>query len=260
MCREHYTTVEVISDRSLKVRKSDGSIVAFDRESVRTGIVRATVRKYRKHDTDELDELVDRVFNEAYGISNGAVVDSSIIGNLVLKHLKHLDPATHIRFALVHNGRRDRSDGRDGWVDADDVRAWLSAEYPALEHWRPPGKLVTVVKRSGVSEEFDRRKLERSIGYAAKGRRDREEIRALAEAVAREVYETLANQPVVTSGQIAAEILRSLRTHDQIAYLRYASAAKNFVEPKDFEAEALSVRNSAVRRRLGEKVRPNLPQ
>lgn len=248
-CREHYTTVEVISERSLRVRKTDGAVVPFDREAVQRGIRRATVRKYRKSSAAELEHLGELVFNDAYARSEGGVIESRKIGMIVLDHLKRVDRPTHIRYALVELGRRDRDDEREGWVDADDVRSWLLAEYPELEHWRPPAKLVTVVKRSGEREQFDRAKLERSIGHAAKGRRTREEIHQLATEVAEEVYRTLADQPMVTSGQIAAEILRSLRDRDHIAYLRYASAAKRFDDPKDFEAESVAVRNREARRR-----------
>lgn len=205
-CRDHYTTIEMISERSLRVMKSDGSVVPFDRATVRSGIRRAAVWKYRKSSAAELERLAEIVFGDAYARSEGGVITSREVGRIVLQHLKRVDQATHIRFALVELGRRDRDDERDGWIDADDVRAWLLEEYPALEHWRPPGKLVTVVKRSRQREQFDRKKLERSIGYTAKGRRTREEIHQLATEVARDVYRTLADQPMITSGQIAAEI------------------------------------------------------
>lgn len=246
-CRDHYTTIEQISERSLRVRKSNGSVVSFDAELVRKGIKRSTPRKY-KHPSHELDELVDQVFTAAYAASTAGVIGSAQVGDIVLEVLKQSDKATHIRFALVHLGRRDREDERLGWVDADDLRAWLLEEYPDLEYWRPPAKLVNVVKRSGDRQPFDQKKLERSIGYASKGCGSPEEVHQLATNVAKDVARALGDQPLVASGQIAAEILRSLRDHEPIAYLRYASSTKRFTDPKDFEAEACAVRHRTLRR------------
>jgi transcriptional repressor NrdR len=254
-CREHYTTIEMISDKSLRVRKLGGSVVPFDRDAVRKGITRATLRKHHKHAYAELEDLVEHVASEAYVRSKGGIISSQDVGRLVLEHLKHLDEASHVRFALAHLGGWRRSDDPEGWLTAEDVRSWLLEEYPELDQWRPPGKLVTVVKRSGEHQRFDRAKLEQSIGYAAKGRRSHDEIQQLATDVARQVQRALRDQPIVTSGQLAAEALRILRDDDHIAYLRYASAAKNFREPKDFESEAVAILNRGGKSPVTRRVR-----
>jgi transcriptional regulator NrdR family protein len=53
----------------------------------------------------------------------------------------------------------------------------------------------------------------------------------------------LAGQPIVTTGQLTSEMLKALRAADDIAYLRYASVAKQFSSEGDYEAEALSLAN-----------------
>ena len=78
---------------------------------------------------------------------------------------------------------------------------------------------------------------------AAKGRNSKEVVEKLATAVAGDVEAALGDQPRITSGQIASEILRSLRRRDHIAYLRYASTAKRFRSPEDYENEVASLRN-----------------
>lgn len=249
-CREHFVTVERVSDKSLRVRKSSGRVVAFDQAALRKGMKKATARRY---DDDELDRLVRAVFLDVYARAQDGVIAARDVGSSVLRQWKAVDEVSRIRYALVHLGRRDRADESEGWLDADDLRAWLLDEYPHLHSWRPPAKLVTVVKRDGGRQPFDRGKLERSIGYASKGRGSADEVRELASRVAREVARSLDDQPLVTSGQIGAEILRSLRDLDHIAYLRYASAVKRFEDPKDYEAEALAVRNRTLRRRRTRK-------
>jgi transcriptional regulator NrdR family protein len=72
-------------------------------------------------------------------------------------------------------------------------------------------------------------------------------VHNLATEVADEVEAALGDQPIITTGQIAAEIMRSLRVQDPIAYLRYASAAKRYQSAGDYEAEALALRGSRFR-------------
>jgi len=60
----------------------------------------------------------------------------------------------------------------------------------------------------------------------------------------------LGDQPLVTSGQIASEILESLRRRDQVAYLRFASTAKRFRSPEDYEAEATALAHVPQNRRV----------
>jgi transcriptional repressor NrdR len=99
------------------------------------------------------------------------------------------------------------------------------------------------VKHDGRREPFDRGKLERSIGRAAKGRgASPAAVHGLATEVAQDVLNELGEQPVVTAGQIASEILRSLRRRDHIGFLRYASTAKGYLSREDYEFEAVALR------------------
>jgi len=80
--------------------------------------------------------------------------------------------------------------------------------------------LLQVVKRNGPREPFDRPKLEHGIVEAAAGRWTAERpVWRLAMDVAVEVERALGDQPVVTSGQIAAEVMRNLRHHEPVAHL-----------------------------------------
>jgi len=234
-CREDFHTVEQLADTSLQVRKSDGRIVRFNRNAIRRGLTEAAVRKY---DPDRLNLLIDNVVAEIYPQAEDGIVASSLIGAAVLKYFRSFDEVSHIRFALVHMGRLDRTDNRRGWSSVRDFRRWLDSNYPQIRGARVATRLSEVLKRDGTYQRFDRNKLEKGIGVAAKGRGAEGEVERLATDVADDVEKNLSEQPLVTSGQIAAEILRSLRRRDHIAYLRFASTAKHFRSPEDYEAEA----------------------
>jgi transcriptional regulator NrdR family protein len=189
-----------------------------------------------------LDEIIDSVVEEIYPTNYGDPIPTKLIAETVLAHLKERDKVSHIRFALVSMGRRDRTDYRSGWKGALEFREWLHAEYPGTRDYRPPPRLDEVVKRNGRRETFDLRKLSWSIGVASKGRGNSdEEVRQFAIEIADDVLRALGDQPIVTTGQLSAEVLRSLRKHDDIAYLRYASAAKGYTRPENYEAEAVAL-------------------
>lgn len=238
-CYHDFRTVEQLSETRLQVRKSDGRVVAFSREAVRRSIVEAAVRKY---DPDRIHQLIDSVIADVYPMAEAGVVPSATIAESVLRRFREFDEVSQIRFALVHMGRQDRGDNdRPGWNNADQVRSWLAEEYAQLRYHRPVTRLSEILKRDGSCEEFDPAKLRRGIEIAAKGRSSELAVSQLATAVLRDVEGALGDQPMVTSGQIASEILRSLRHRDPIAYLRFASTAKRFRHPEDYynEVEAL---------------------
>jgi transcriptional repressor NrdR len=94
---------------------------------------------------------------------------------------------------------------------------------------------LTVVKRSGGREPFDRTKVIAGIRYAAKGRPvDVVRIESVAEEV--EDRMRLAG-PEVTSAQVGLAVLDELRQLDEVAYVRFASVYKNFHAAADFERE-----------------------
>jgi transcriptional regulator NrdR family protein len=239
-CGYTYTTTETISQAGLHVHKLDGRVVDFSRNSVRRAIRKAAVRPFAP---ERLDEIVEAVVMRAQRQAVGGVIDSQTVGDALLSELRRVDQGSHIRFALVHRGRRDRADGTAGWTDETQVTTWLEEEYPELEGYDPPTRLRSVVKRDGNRREpFNRKKLEQSIGYSSKGRGSRQDVHTLATIVADDVITALKDQPIVTSGQI----LRSLRRRDPVAYLRFASTAKRFDSPQDYHAEASALNHAAA--------------
>jgi transcriptional repressor NrdR len=93
---------------------------------------------------------------------------------------------------------------------------------------------VTIVKRSGEREIFDRDKLQRSVQIALRKRNvDRERVERMINGIVRQLESAgEAEVPAETVGGLVMEGLKGL---DEVAYVRFASVYKNFREAKDFE-------------------------
>jgi transcriptional repressor NrdR len=94
---------------------------------------------------------------------------------------------------------------------------------------------LTVVKRGGAKEPFDRGKVAAGVMKAIKNRPvTEEEVDHLVERVEEKLRR---KGPVVTTQEVGLEVLSLLRRLDDVAYLRFASVYKDFQELTDFERE-----------------------
>ena len=98
-CGRRFTTYEKIEEIPLIVVKKDGSRQAFDRSKVMNGIIKACEK--RPVPMDEVEKIVSDVEK---GLSNLMLkeMDSSIIGEYVMEHLRNLDDVAYVRFASVY--------------------------------------------------------------------------------------------------------------------------------------------------------------
>ncbi|HUQ38692.1 MAG TPA: transcriptional regulator NrdR [Acidimicrobiales bacterium] len=94
---------------------------------------------------------------------------------------------------------------------------------------------LTVVKRSGHRQPFDRAKVVGGMRAAVKNRPvDDERL----EALALEIEEVLRlDGPELTTQQIGMAVLARLRDVDDVAYVRFASVYKGFTDAGDFARE-----------------------
>ncbi|MFL6737537.1 MAG: transcriptional regulator NrdR [Sphingomonas sp.] len=91
---------------------------------------------------------------------------------------------------------------------------------------------LTVVKKEGDREPFDREKLARSIAIACRKRDiSPEKIDRLISSIQRQL-ETRGDE--VTTTQIGEAVMDGLKALDHVAYIRFASVYKDFSEPGDF--------------------------
>ena len=103
---------------------------------------------------------------------------------------------------------------------------------------------LTVIKKDGKREPFDRSKLERAIGHATR-KRDipADKIDRLVSGVPRRL-ETQGDE--VKSAAIGEAVMQGLRAIDHVAYIRFASIYKDFTDPGDFAEIAERVEKEAV--------------
>ena len=96
--------------------------------------------------------------------------------------------------------------------------------------------VLAVVKRSGVSEPFNRSKVVAGVRRACQGRPvDEDQLAKLAQQVEDTIRATGAAE--VPSNEVGLAILRPLRELDEVAYLRFASVYRSFTSVADFEKE-----------------------
>ena len=90
---------------------------------------------------------------------------------------------------------------------------------------------LTVVKKDGEREPFDREKLARSIAIACR-KRDipAERLDRLVSSIQRQL-ETRGDE--VKASEIGEAVMDGLRALDHVAYIRFASVYKDFSEPGD---------------------------
>jgi len=104
-CKRRFTTYER-PEIDINVIKKDGSRQEFNRDKLKAGFLKACEK--RPVSKENIDAAVEKI--EEYLLRKGGEVKSSIIGELVMKHLKKMDKIAYIRFASVYKEFDDISD------------------------------------------------------------------------------------------------------------------------------------------------------
>ena len=98
---------------------------------------------------------------------------------------------------------------------------------------------LTVLKKDGKREPFDRAKLERAIGHACRKRDiDAARIDRLVTGIQRQL-ETRGDE--VSTDDIGQAVMDGLKALDPVAYIRFASVYKDFSEAGHFAEIAEAV-------------------
>jgi transcriptional repressor NrdR len=236
-CGHRFNTTEQVTTDSLKVRKRDGRLEDFSRRKLVGGITKAA-HLYALPPAD-VDAFVDRVIGMLQPGAPGMPISSTEIGELVLQALEDsraITDVARIRYALVFLGQRGRASRTHGF---EDFLQWLEDAYGPPDVEKPARTPWRVLKRQGGDEAFESDKLKRSLGIALKGLGSPDRVRELAARIAFDVGQELHGQALVTSQQIAAEVIKLLLKQDPIAYLRYASVMKRYRSAGDVWVDAL---------------------
>ncbi len=103
---------------------------------------------------------------------------------------------------------------------------------------------LTVLKKDGKREPFDRDKLARAIGHACRKRDiDPAKIDRLVSGIQRQM-ETLGDE--VKTARIGEAVMAGLKSLDHVAYIRFASIYKDYSDPGDFAEIAERVEKEAT--------------
>ena len=98
-CQKRFTTFEVVELTPIMVVKKDGSIQAFNRDKIMSGMIKSCEK--RPVSTQDLEKAVDNI---EYKLVNSlkTEVSSIEIGEMVMEELKKLDEVAYVRFASVY--------------------------------------------------------------------------------------------------------------------------------------------------------------
>ena len=103
-CGRRFTTFETIEVLPFLVVKRDGTRQTYDKNKVKSGIIRSCYK--RPISMAQIDKIVENIEKQLYN-SLEQEIDSSVIGDLVMKELKELDEVAYIRFAAVYREFKD---------------------------------------------------------------------------------------------------------------------------------------------------------
>ncbi|MEG0091839.1 MAG: transcriptional regulator NrdR [Oscillospiraceae bacterium] len=98
-CQKRFTTFEVIETTPIMVLKKDGTIQAFNRDKVLSGMIKSCEK--RQVSIQDLEKATNTI---EYKLVNSLTtqVSSVEIGEMVMEELKKLDEVAYVRFASVY--------------------------------------------------------------------------------------------------------------------------------------------------------------
>ena len=104
-CTRRYTTYERIEETvRLQVIKKDRTRVPYDRNKLLAGVQKACYK--RPVSGEQIAKIVDAV-EEEVSRTGKREVESSFIGELLMKYLRRIDAIAYVRFASVYREFRD---------------------------------------------------------------------------------------------------------------------------------------------------------
>ncbi len=103
-CTFRFSTYEEAEILNLAVIKRDGRREPYSKEKLESGLRKALEK--RPITQDDFRKLVNRIESDIQQKQKGEIT-SSVIGELVMKHLRRTDEVAYIRFASVYRSFRD---------------------------------------------------------------------------------------------------------------------------------------------------------
>lgn len=103
-CGRRFTTYETVEQAPLRVIKKDGTREVFNRNKLRSGLIRACEK--RNITSEQIENIVDVVERKVRS-DLGQEVSTEMIGDIVMEELRKLDQVAYVRFASVYREFKD---------------------------------------------------------------------------------------------------------------------------------------------------------
>lgn len=103
-CGKRFTTYEKLETMPLMVIKKDRSREAYDRSKIETGILHSCHK--RPVSSQQISVVVDEIENQIFSMEEREI-ETSAIGEIVMKKLEELDGVAYVRFASVYREFKD---------------------------------------------------------------------------------------------------------------------------------------------------------
>ena len=103
-CKRRFTTYERVEISIPLVIKKDGRREHFDREKLKSGIMKACEK--RPVSIDEIERFVDEL-ERGIQEQGDREIPSETIGRRVMEYLRELDDVAYVRFASVYRSFKD---------------------------------------------------------------------------------------------------------------------------------------------------------
>lgn len=103
-CDERFTTYETVELVMPHVIKNDGTLISFDEDKIRIGMMRALQK--RPVSMEQIDKAVANIIRNIRSLGDKEV-PSSKIGDFVMQELFELDHVAYVRFASVYRQFQD---------------------------------------------------------------------------------------------------------------------------------------------------------
>ena len=103
-CGKRFTTYEKLETIPLMVIKKDRSRETYDRSKIESGIIHSCHK--RPVSTQQINAMIDEIENQIFNMEEKEV-ETTVIGELVMRKLKQLDEVAYVRFASVYREFKD---------------------------------------------------------------------------------------------------------------------------------------------------------
>lgn len=103
-CKKRFTTYEKLETMPLMVIKKDNSREVYERAKIEAGVLHSCHK--RPVSSQQIGAMIDEIENQIFNMEEREI-ETTAIGELVMRELKKLDEVAYVRFASVYREFKD---------------------------------------------------------------------------------------------------------------------------------------------------------